>query len=127
MNFKELISRNECVYSGMKDLEHLHTFEKFPIFMGCTSNDVKDDIFTDMRWEISKSSGSIQLNPLIPLNILYQFSHNEAIGRIWEDHHNAFSDFLNDYSPSKILEIGGNNGILAKSLFKDHIILNGQF
>lgn len=112
---KTMPTRNQCVYSKNSDLEHLHTYKKFPIFMGCTSEERVSDIHADMRWEISKSSGCIQLNPLIPLEILYKFPHNEAIGQLWKEHHTEFASFLYQFLPNKVLEVGGANGFLAKT------------
>ena len=43
--------------------------------MGCTYNSESNDVRADMTWMISKSSGLIQLESLIPLEVLYQESH----------------------------------------------------
>jgi hypothetical protein len=117
-NAKNKIVRDKCVYSGEKDLEHLHTFKNFPIFMGCTNEDISKDIFADMRWQISRSTGSIQLNPLIPLEVLYANPHNEAVGDLWAAHHLEFCKFVENFSPKNIFEIGGANGLLASYFVK---------
>ena len=59
----EVINRERCVYSGKKDLEHLFTLENFPLFMKCEDgySSKEDDVFIDMEWYISKSTGAIQL------------------------------------------------------------------
>ena len=69
------IQRNNNVINGNEDLEHLYKFEKFPVFMGCINQPIDRDILADMQWEISKGSGIIQLNPLLPLDILYPEEH----------------------------------------------------
>ena len=63
----ELIKRDKCALKGNKYLEDLHTFKKYPLFMGCTEIPINKDIKVDMEWSISKSSGVIQLKKLIPV------------------------------------------------------------
>ena len=57
------IKRSRDVISGYEDLENLHQFENFPVFMGCIKKSREKDILVDMQWEISKDTGMIQLNP----------------------------------------------------------------
>ena len=112
------IKRNGCVFTGAQDLEPLHTFKRFPIFMGCTEQDPSQDLLVDMSWEISRSSGSIQLNPLLPLEVLYAFPHNEAVGALWAEHHATFTQWMSRYQPREVFEIGGANGLLAHGYLK---------
>ena len=68
-----------------------------------------------MNWWISRGSGLIQLNKLLPLEVLYPESHGAgAVGALWDKHHKAFAYFLNQTTPSSVLEVGGAHGILAK-------------
>jgi 2-polyprenyl-3-methyl-5-hydroxy-6-metoxy-1,4-benzoquinol methylase len=111
----ELIKRDKCAISGSKDLEKLFTFKNYPLYMGCTDKTINNDIFVDMEWVISKSTGCIQLEKLIPLEILYPENHISPIGKVWQNHHKKFSDFIKKYNPKKgILEIGGAHGYLSK-------------
>lgn len=108
------IYRNFNIINGQEDLEHLHTFESFPVFMGCTTDDISTDIHCDMSWYISKSTGMIQLNPLVPEEVIYAQSHGAgSVGKIWQQHHSAFSEFINKLSPTSVLEIGGGHGYLS--------------
>ena len=66
------ITRDESLISRKKNLEHLFTFSNFPIFMGCTSENVDKDIFADMTWEIDPETGLIQLSKLIPMDLLLE-------------------------------------------------------
>jgi SAM-dependent methyltransferase len=112
----QCISRSRCAITGADDLEHLHTFKQFPVFMGCTDRGPSSDIAEDMCWWISKSSGLIQLNPLLPLDVLYPESHGAgAVGALWARHHREFANFIHDLKPTKVFEIGGAHGILEKS------------
>jgi len=111
----QTINRNNDVISGNSDLEHLHTFKNFPILMGCTDFSKSEDLFTDMSWYISKSSGAIQLNPLLPLDILYETSHGPGTsGKVWKGHHRSLAEFICKHNANKVLEIGGWHGILSE-------------
>jgi hypothetical protein len=116
----QLIKRDSCMITNTNELEHLYTFKNFPIFMGAVRHDIKDDVFADMSWVISKNSGIIQLENLIPLHTLYSESHGAGtIGKLWNAHHQSFANFISQFNPSSIFEIGGGNGILSG-------IYNGQ-
>ena len=109
------IHRDYCVFTHNKDLELLYKFSNFPIFMGCVETPPEKDLFADMDWHISKSSGSLQLNPLIPQDVLYHEQHSESVGGIWTTHHEEFAKFINSFNCSKVFEIGGALGILARN------------
>ena len=112
----EMIRRDCCVLTGSVDLEPLYCFEKFPVFVGCVNTPPEEDMVADMAWHISRGSGIIQLNPLLPLDILYPVSHGAgSIGKLWESYHHAFAEFIHKYTPSSVLEIGGSHGILARN------------
>lgn len=109
------IQRNKDVINNREDLEILDNFENYPVFMGCVNQPITEDILADMQWVISKNSGIIQLNPLIPLDILYPEDHGAGVvGSIWLEHHQKFARFIEKQQPSSILEIGGSHGILSK-------------
>jgi hypothetical protein len=110
------IVRTHCAISGNADLEPLYTFTQFPVFMGCTTKPREEDILADMDWGISRGSGLIQLRQLIPLDVLYPESHGSgSVGVLWEQHHAEFAEFIRDFEPSGVLEIGGAHGILARN------------
>jgi len=110
------ISRDRDVIYKNNDLEDLYTFYKFPVFMGCTEEDISKDILEDMSWKISKKSGMIQLNPLLPLKVVYSKEHGSGtVGKLWNEHHKSFAEFISKYKPKTVLEIGGLHGILAKN------------
>ena len=110
-----LIERSRCTLTGTEDLEHLHTFSRFPVFMGCMNQPADADLREDMSWWISRGSGLIQLKKLLPLEVLYPESHGAgAVGALWDKHHKAFAQFLSQLNPGAVFEIGGAHGILAK-------------
>lgn len=109
--------RSKSLLTNKPHLEHLVTFNQFPVFIGCTDKPAKDDLFSDMIWDICQDTGMIQLRQLIPLDILYSGYHSEAIGGIWDEHHHALSKLVAEYAGDNILEIGGSNAKLAKYSF----------
>jgi 2-polyprenyl-3-methyl-5-hydroxy-6-metoxy-1,4-benzoquinol methylase len=87
--------------------------------MGCTEQNLSQDILADMNWKISKESGMIQLNPLLPLEVVYSAEHGSGTtGKAWDEHHSSFADFIYKFKPKSILEIGGLHGILAEKYLK---------
>jgi SAM-dependent methyltransferase len=77
----------------------------------------------DMSFSISRSSGMIQLNPLLPLDVLYPEAHGAGcVGTAWQLHHQALADFIARFAPASVLEIGGGHGILATHCQRSHDI-----
>ena len=119
---KQLL-RLENVINQKKDLILLHELKEFPVFMGCVEDDISQDLFADQSWSISPDNGIIQLNSLIPLNILYQEEHGSGcIGSLWIEHHQEFTKFIQQFKPKSVLEIGGAHGILSREYFKENLI-----
>jgi SAM-dependent methyltransferase len=114
-----LIARNNDVVMKHEDLMPLHCFKNFPVFMGCTNQKKELDLLSDMNWNISKESGAIQLNPLLPLEVIYKEQHGSGcVGDLWNQHHLAFARFVHYFNFKTVLEIGGLHGILNK-LYQD--------
>ena len=114
-----MIQRPKDLVYETEDLEFLYKYEKFPSFMGCVDSSLNEDLLFDMSWFISRKSGMIQLNPLLPLDIVYKESHfSGTIGQKWNNHHEDFSTFILKYKPKKVLEIGGFHAILANKCLK---------
>ena len=68
---RDIINNREC-------LEHLDTFEDFPIFFGTTEKPESSDLVTKMTWDISVDTGMIQLRNLVDLSALYQHQTTTA-------------------------------------------------
>lgn len=112
----DMIQKDFCVVSHKRDLEHLYTFKNFPVFMGCVGHAPEADVCAEMSWWISRSTGSLQLNPLVPIEILYSQSHGAgSVGALWGHHHSEFAKFVCEHDPGCVLEIGGGHGILAQN------------
>lgn len=116
-----LIQRS-CDVISSSEMEDLGGLKSFPIYMGCVSYPQSEDIYADMLWHISPHNGLLQLKSLIPLEILYAESHDAGtVGNIWMKHHKAFANFIREYNPLSLLEIGGAHGILSKLYQEDSI------
>ena len=109
----KMIERVTDVLTGNSNMEDLHTIENFPVFMGCVEQSIHEDIFCEQTWQINRDTGVLQLKKLVPLSVLYQAPHANAVGAMWLNHHRAFSQFINKYRPTSILEIGGAHGVLS--------------
>lgn len=115
----KLISRTNNVVNQDDDLEILHILENYPVFMGCVEHNIAEDVHAEMTWAISKTTGILQLTNLIPLEVLYESDHDSGVvGDIWLDHHNQFAEFISDFNPRSLLEIGGAHGILSREYLK---------
>ncbi|MGJ0112871.1 class I SAM-dependent methyltransferase [Campylobacter molothri] len=113
MNNIKLVKRHKCVISD-SDLEFLSQ-DKFPLFCGCVNSDDQDDYICDQNWTISKE-GVIQLQNLIPLDLLYANGHDAgSVGALWEEHHKEFANFVIKTNPKSVLEIGGGHGKLSQN------------
>lgn len=115
---KKFISRNKSVLTGNKKLEHLYTFKNFPVFFGCTDTSIVTDLTMDMNWVIDPESGFIQLERLIPFDVIYQEQHADPIGERWARYYQAFVDFIKKQKVEHILEVGGG-AVTVPKLFID--------
>jgi SAM-dependent methyltransferase len=118
------ILRPKSCITGNHNLEHLYTHKNFPIFMGCTNDEIINDLIFDMSWYIDPKSGFIQLTKLIPLDILYMDQHMDATGATWARYNNALSEFIIKNSDGDILEIGGGSGKLANLILANSENIN---
>ncbi len=107
--------RKEDIIYYNEDLKDILAIKKFPMLMGCTTQDRKYDIEIDQVWGESSKSGVIQLSKLINLESLYEIQHDAGkIGDLWADHHLQFAKYIsNNTKICSVLEIGGAHGILS--------------
>lgn len=115
----EYIIRDESVITWKKNLEHLYTFKDFPVFIWCTTSSKVSDISADLSFTICPESWIIQLDKLIPLDILYSEYHSEALGWIRKEHHQQFANFVSKYAGIDILEIWWWNWDGAKEFLRN--------
>lgn len=110
--------RKGSILKSNEQLEHLHTFDGFPVYMGCVDTDIQDDKYADMIWDIGQETGVIQLRNLLPLELLYLHQHNDGTGKVWENHYEEFALFLSKYNPIHVLEIGGAHDKVAENFWR---------
>ena len=63
-------TRRLSIATNSNTLEELIEYENFPVFIGCTDQSPDADIRASMKWMICKESGCIQLQYLMPLDIV---------------------------------------------------------
>lgn len=107
------VIRNKSIITGKENLEPLYTMKDFPVFFGCIDNNKEGDLRADMSWAICPETGVIQLDKLIPLEILYQEQHVDGTGPTWQKYYQDFVDYIIKQNANSILEIGGGKGTLA--------------
>jgi predicted SAM-dependent methyltransferase len=109
----KFIPRDVCAICN-SNLLHGYALEKFPVNLSCSEFSNKYNYDT-LSFSQCIGCNTIQLDKLIPLNILYQTSHNVAsVGKVWE---NYFDLFIKKIAPlieqKNVLEIGCPSGKLA--------------
>jgi 2-polyprenyl-3-methyl-5-hydroxy-6-metoxy-1,4-benzoquinol methylase len=97
-------------------LEPLFSFKRFPVFLGCVETPPAQDLFADLSFAIGRHSGCVQLDQLVPLDVLYAANHATVVGELWERHHREFAEFVAELRPQRVLEIGGAHGQLCKNV-----------
>ena len=123
MNFIDnYINRNSSCLTSSENFISLSKIKKFPVFFGVTNKKQSDDLYAEMEWFIEKDTGLIQLNKLIPLDVLYQEQHAYGFGKTWEDHYHEFSNFILKTNPVNVLEIGAGQGRIAEISSKNNKI-----
>ena len=114
---KKHIIRNKSCLTDNEINQSVCTIKDFPAFFGCVESEQKDDLFTDMEFFIEEKTGLIQLNKLIPLDIMYNEQHAYGVGNVWNNHYNEFATFISkNKKPGNVVEIGGSQDKLAKKV-----------
>lgn len=89
--------------------------------MDCTADSENSDIRADMVFVIDKTHGVIQLEKILPLDIVYAHSHGSgSTGGLWLEHHRSFAKFIRKHKVSSVFEIGGGHGILSREASIDN-------
>ena len=115
-----MITRDINVLTKKPSLENIFSLKHFPTYVGCVSTPKHDDKFLDLSIDICKETGILQLKYLASMEQVYLFPHNDAIGTTWKEHNNKFIDFIENFSPKRVLEIGGGSGKLALEYVDKH-------
>lgn len=116
----KMINRTRDILGGACQMERLLTLKNFPIHMGVTEEKPENDITEDMIFSINRITGMIQVEELVPGEVLYRGAHYNNVAANWKEHHKAFADFIARYHPKNIFEPGGGTGVLAKEYMSAH-------
>lgn len=116
----QLIARNKSVVTGQENLRPLHIMRNYPVFFGCVDHLPGEDLYADMSWTICPQTGVIQLDKLVPPEILYQAQHMDGTGATWTEFYKNFAAYLKPKVGDQVIEIGGGNGKIAEEVVKIH-------
>jgi 2-polyprenyl-3-methyl-5-hydroxy-6-metoxy-1,4-benzoquinol methylase len=111
-----LINRKSCAICD-GDLTHFYKLLNVPIKLSCTINNNNYN-YEEMSYSECLKCNTIQLDKLIPLNILYSESHNyTSVGKVWDGYFKLFCNLIYSHTAKKnILEIGDPSGKIANAL-----------
>jgi 2-polyprenyl-3-methyl-5-hydroxy-6-metoxy-1,4-benzoquinol methylase len=127
----EIIERKNCVICT-NDLENIFSIGGVPIKLTCLPPEERhqEENNTVSTLSFSKCSvcNTIQLDRLIPLEILYSGSHNlVSVGQTWENYFKRFVNFLSPLVEDKtVIEIGCPSGKIESGLknYKSYTIVD---
>jgi hypothetical protein len=95
-------------------MQILARFEKFPVFMGCTSAPRDMDKHSDMFWLANPATGETSVLPVLDMSLIYLENHNEVVGETWIKHHELFGEFVAKHAKGDfVYEIGGAHGMAS--------------
>ena len=95
--------RSKNIFSESDDMEHLYTIKNFPSFIGTSDQEYSKDICSDLIFDISKSSGIVQIRKLLPTDLVYKKFHSEALGNIWKDPQPEYGAVIQEYDEDDVL------------------------
>jgi 2-polyprenyl-3-methyl-5-hydroxy-6-metoxy-1,4-benzoquinol methylase len=125
---KDKVYRNKDFFGCLVEsqfengMELLHSIPNMPVKCSVSNKetDYKKDYVMDFNVYIDKATGMIQVNPLVPLDILYETQHNDSNGGTWLQHHLEFKDFILKNGQRNVIEFGAGSGILSKLFLKEN-------
>lgn len=111
----ESINRLECEIC-MSSLKQLYTIKNMPVKLCCLDTPEFDT--STISFSICTTCNTIQLDKLVPLDILYSGNHNTSVvGKTWENYFQFISSKISPIIENKIvLEIGDPSGKIARRL-----------
>ena len=91
------------------------SLKNLPILLSCTKDRARYDKKYNFELYLDRDTGVLMQKKFPPQDILYKYARNSAVGKIWENHHKAFFNFITslDLKNKSICEIGSGRGVLA--------------
>ena len=114
------MKRTNCILC-YGDLQFLQVFKDFPVYMGVTDKS-EPELHQDMEVCSCTSCGCVQLGSLVDPQVLYKNPHNPAIGKTWEAHNQALSEFVVSTGAKNIIDIGGANMKMANKICQHSVV-----
>ena len=110
-----MIHREECAVC-YGELESLYVINDMPIKLCCV--DSIEGQCSPISFSRCRICNTIQLDRLIPLNLLYSSSHNTvSVGKTWDNYFRMFCDKVGEIvEGAVVLEIGDPSGRVACAL-----------
>lgn len=111
--------RAKCVICNTTNFETIYTKDNFPVCISSTSDAYDTDKFHIFELVGCNICQCVQLRNLIDPELLYKNSHNITYNTpTWSKHHKGFAKFIltNLETPELLIEIGGQNGVLAEHI-----------
>lgn len=112
----QYVPHNKSIITGKENLQPLYTFRNYPVFFWCVDSPREQDVVADMSWAICPESWVIQLDKLIPLEVLYQEQHVDGTWPTWAQYYKDFAAYIWEKAQGNILEIGWGMWKLAKEV-----------
>jgi 2-polyprenyl-3-methyl-5-hydroxy-6-metoxy-1,4-benzoquinol methylase len=109
------MKREACAVCS-NSLKNIYTIDNVPVKFFCTSTPSFDK--SSLSFSQCDNCNTIQLDELLPLDVLYAESHNYvSVGKTWENYFELFCDKIQDLIEGKtILEIGCPSGKIARNV-----------
>jgi 2-polyprenyl-3-methyl-5-hydroxy-6-metoxy-1,4-benzoquinol methylase len=107
-----MITREECSICKSA-LHNIYSLNNIPVKLSCQNEFLTNK--NKLSFAQCSECNTIQIDKLIPLEILYSDSHNsEIVGGTWTKYFKFFSDYVNPFVDNKnILEIGDPSAKIA--------------
>jgi SAM-dependent methyltransferase len=109
-----------CPACGSLEKEDLQISDKeikLPILPICVDTNKEKDILFPIKLSVCNNCGLLYLNEVANPKNLYDIFHSEAIGKVWDEEFDKFSEIIkSNLDTGKILEVGAGTGKLIKRL-----------
>lgn len=114
---KQMLVTKACCLCDKHTLIHIADINDAPFFLGCTTKPESEDKFVTFKLYQCPDCHLIQTESVVT-EAVYDKLHSEAVGGIWEKHHDAFAEFVkgNISGKASLLEIGPSSSPIAKKI-----------
>jgi len=110
-------SGKACPLCKLENSTHHARIEEVPVFLGCVDSPPDEDLFVTYDVYLCRDCGMISTSAIFD-EVSYQHLHSEAVGTIWNQHHDALAEFAQTFLPvnAQILEIGPSSSPISRRL-----------